>query len=137
MVPWPSCRTKPPAVWTGPRLVADRSRWRLVEAEVNKAELEASLQDLLWKEKHARATRDAALKDIEASFSRVVALEDRLSESEGLLHSRDKELNNLRLELKAATTRSVEKTASGNQETQTVPKLAPCWSYEGTSPGRS
>ena len=39
----------------------------------------------MWKEKHARTTRDAALKDIEASFNRVVALEDRLSESERLL----------------------------------------------------
>src|SRR5688572_15349791 len=36
-------------------------RDRLVAAEVAKAEVETSLQDWIWKEKHARAAREAAL----------------------------------------------------------------------------
>jgi chromosome segregation ATPase len=71
-------------------------RDRLVDAEVAKAELEALLQDSLWKERHARAARDAALKDLEASLSTTFAAQDRLSETEKLLRSRDRELHNLR-----------------------------------------
>jgi chromosome segregation ATPase len=72
---------------------------RLVQLEVAKAELETSLQDSMWKEKHARAAKDAAMKDLEASVSRLVATEHRIAEHENLLQNRDRELEALRFQM--------------------------------------
>src|SRR5262245_49547661 len=69
---------------------------RLVEAEVAKAELEAALQDSLWKEKHARGAKDAAMKDLEATVGKLMVAEHQLMESQQLLETQDKELNALR-----------------------------------------
>ncbi len=71
-------------------------RERLVQSEVEKAELQASLQDLLWKEKHARQARDAAVKDLEVGVNRVYALENLLLEKERLLQSLDQEFEELK-----------------------------------------
>ncbi|HTN72452.1 MAG TPA: hypothetical protein VMO00_15340, partial [Methylomirabilota bacterium] len=83
-------------------------RDRLISAEVAKAELEAALQDSRWKEKHARAARDAALKDLEANSSGILALGDRLSETEKLLKSRERELLGLRSKMEALTEPPIE-----------------------------
>src|SRR5919106_2412944 len=58
---------------------------RLVQAEVAKAEVETALQDSLWKEKHARSVKEAAVQDLDASSRRIITLEDRLSETEAVL----------------------------------------------------
>ena len=72
---------------------------RLVELEVAKAELETLLQDSLWKEKHARAAKDGAMKDLEASVSRLVATEHQIAENENLLQTRDREIEALRSQM--------------------------------------
>lgn len=72
---------------------------RLVELQVAKAELETRLQDSLWKEKHARAAKDAAMKDLEASVSRLVATEQHMAETENLLQNRDREIEALRSQM--------------------------------------
>ena len=69
---------------------------RLVEAEVAKAELEAALQDSLWKEKHARGAKDAAMNDLEATVGKLMVADHQLMESQQLLETQDKELNALR-----------------------------------------
>jgi chromosome segregation ATPase len=72
---------------------------RLVELQVAKAELETLLQDSLWKEKHAREGKDAAMKDLEASVSRLVTTENQIAETENLLQARDREIEALRLQM--------------------------------------
>src|SRR5262245_23816141 len=69
---------------------------RLVEAEVAKAELETALQDALWKEKHARGAKDAAMNDLEATVGKLMVAEHQLMESQQLVETQDKELNSLR-----------------------------------------
>lgn len=71
-------------------------RDRLVEMEVAKSELETLLHDAVWKEKHARDGREAAIKDLEAALDRFYALEGQLSEAERLLKMRERELKTLR-----------------------------------------
>jgi chromosome segregation ATPase len=78
---------------------------RLVKLEVAKAELETLLQDAMWKEKHARAAKDAAMKDLEASLSRLVVAERQLAENENLLQSRNGELGALRSQVTALSAR--------------------------------
>src|SRR5918996_13469 len=78
-------------------------RERLVQAEVAKAELETLLQDVLWREKHARAAKDAAVKDLDASLSRLLVLEHQLTDNERILKIRDGELSTLRSQVRAVT----------------------------------
>jgi chromosome segregation ATPase len=77
-------------------------RDRLVETQVAKAESEALLQDAMWKEKNARAAREAALKELQESSSRILALEDQLSGAEKLLKKREAELKALQSQQMAA-----------------------------------
>jgi chromosome segregation ATPase len=79
---------------------------RLVEAEVAKAELETLLEDSQWKERHARAAKDVAMKDLEATASKFMAVERQLIESKELLESQDRELIGLRSQVNALTEQS-------------------------------
>ena len=71
-------------------------RDRLVALQVDRAELETSLQDAVWREKHARAAKDAAIKDLEERSSRFLAVERELSEHEKLVRHQERELKILR-----------------------------------------
>ena len=71
-------------------------RDRLVALQVDRAELETSLQDAVWREKHARAAKDAAIKDLEERSSRFLAIERELSENEKLVRNQERELKMLR-----------------------------------------
>ena len=79
---------------------------RLVEAEVAKAELETLLEDSQWKERHARSAKDVAMKDLEATASKFMAVERQLIESKELLESQDRELIGLRSQVNALTEQS-------------------------------
>ena len=79
---------------------------RLVETEVAKAELETLLEDSQWKERHARAAKDVAMKDLEANASKFMATERQLIESQELLESQDRELIGLRSQVNALTEQS-------------------------------
>ena len=92
---------------------------RLVRLEVAKAELETLLQDSMWKEKHARTAKDAAMKDLEASLGRLVVAERQLAENEHLLQRRDGELEALRAQVSALSARPNE-TASASVREQSV-----------------
>lgn len=70
-------------------------RDRLVGLEVAKAESEALLQDAMWKERSARAAREAVLKELETSATRILALEDQMSDTERVLRKREAELTAL------------------------------------------
>jgi chromosome segregation ATPase len=83
-------------------------RDRLVEAQVTKAELESLLQDSIWKEKHARVARETALEELQASASRILALEDRLTANERLLKRQEGELKALRSQQTAVAERPLE-----------------------------
>ncbi|HSE85539.1 MAG TPA: hypothetical protein VLJ79_04910, partial [Candidatus Binatia bacterium] len=89
---------------------------RLVEAEVAKAELETSLQDSLWKEKHARGAKDAAMQDLEASVSKLMAAEHELIESRQLLEIQDKELNALRSQVNILADQPSEMASASVQQ---------------------
>jgi chromosome segregation ATPase len=89
---------------------------RLVEAEVAKAELETALQDSLWKEKHARGAKDAAMKDMEVSVGKLMLAQHQLIESKQLLESQGKELNALRSQVNALAERPNEMTPPIMQE---------------------
>ena len=91
-------------------------RDRLVEAQVAKAELESLLQDSLWKEKHARTAREAALEEAQTSASRILALEDRLAANERLLKRQEGELKALRSQPTAATERPLETLSASMPE---------------------
>ena len=90
---------------------------RLVEAEVAKAELESALQDSLWKEKHARGAKDAAMKDLEATVGKLMVAEHQLIESNQLVDIQDKELNALRSRVNILADQPSE-MASGNVQEQ-------------------
>jgi len=79
---------------------------RLVETEVAKAELETLLEDSQWKERHARAAKDVAMKDLEATASKFMAVDRQLIESKELLESQDRELIGLRSQVNALTEQS-------------------------------
>jgi peptidoglycan hydrolase CwlO-like protein len=79
---------------------------RLVDAEVAKAELETLLQDSQWKEKHARAAKDVAMKDLEETVTKFMAAERQLVETQELLESQDRELTGLRSQVNALTEQS-------------------------------
>jgi len=83
-------------------------RERLVGMEVAKAELETLLQDTVWKEKHARQAKDTAVKELEASISRLYALERQLRENEKLLKSTEQESKALRSQVTSLTERPSE-----------------------------
>jgi hypothetical protein len=89
---------------------------RLVEAEVAKAELETALQDSLWKEKHARGAKDAAMKDMEASVGKLMLAQHQLIESKQLLESQGKKLNALRSQVNALAERPNEMAPPSVQE---------------------
>jgi chromosome segregation ATPase len=86
---------------------------RLVALQVAKAESEALLQDAMWKEKSARAAREAALQELETSASRILALEDQLNGTERLLKRRDAELKALQSRPTAAPEPPVKKSPVG------------------------
>ena len=90
-------------------------RERLVQMEVTKAELETLLQDSLWKEKHAREAKDAAVKDLEASVNRAYALQRQLGDTEKLLRSRDGEIKALRSQVSALTEQQGEMVSAMTQ----------------------
>ena len=96
---------------------------RLIQANVGKAEVETLLQDSLWKEKHARTAKESAVKDLEASSSRIVVLEDRLSETEQVLRRRDAELEALRAKANAVNERPFERPSDTQDETQSREQL--------------
>ncbi|HSF58884.1 MAG TPA: hypothetical protein VLD83_12500, partial [Candidatus Binatia bacterium] len=79
---------------------------RLVEAQVAKAELETLLEDSQWKERHARAAKDVAMKDLEAAVTKFMAAERQLMESQELLETQDRELIGLRSQVNALTEQS-------------------------------
>jgi chromosome segregation ATPase len=79
---------------------------RLVETEVAKAELETLLEDTQWKERHARAAKDVAMKDMEATVTKFMAAERQLMESRELLETQDRELTSLRSQVNALTEQS-------------------------------
>ena len=89
---------------------------RLVEAEVAKAELETALQDSLWKEKHARGAKDAAMKDMEVSVGKLMLAQHQLIESKQLMESQGKELNALRSQVNALAERPNEMAPPSVQE---------------------
>ena len=70
-------------------------RDRLIQIEVSKAEVETLLQDAVWKEKHARDAKEAAVKELEANLNRIYDLENQLRETEQLLWTREKEFKTL------------------------------------------
>src|SRR3972149_11623956 len=77
-------------------------RDRLIEMEVSKAEVETLLQDAVWKEKHARDTKETAVKELEDNLNRIYDLENQLRETERLLWTREKEFKALRYQGSAA-----------------------------------
>jgi chromosome segregation ATPase len=79
---------------------------RLVEAEVAKAELETLLEDSQWKERHARAAKDVAMKDLEATVGKFMAAERQLMDNQELLESQERELVGLRSQVNALTEQS-------------------------------
>ena len=85
-------------------------RDRLVETQVAKAESDALLQDAMWKEKNARAGREAALKELQETATRIITLEDQLSGTERLLKKRETELKALQSQQTAAAERPVQKS---------------------------
>jgi DNA repair exonuclease SbcCD ATPase subunit len=89
---------------------------RLVEAEVAKAELEAALQDSLWKEKHTRGAKDDAMKDLQASVGKLMVAEHQLMESKQLLEIHDKELNALRSQVNMLGEQPSETASASVQE---------------------
>lgn len=91
-------------------------RDRLVDAQVAKAELESLLQDSLWKEKHARAARETALQELQASATRILAVEDQLAANERLLERQEGELKALRSEHAAVADRPAEMRSGGMRE---------------------
>jgi chromosome segregation ATPase len=91
---------------------------RLVEAEVAKAELESALQDSLWKEKHARGAKDAAMKDLEATVGKLMVAEHQLIESNQLVDIQDKELNALRSQANILADQPSEMTSGSIQQQQ-------------------
>src|SRR5436190_344191 len=74
---------------------------RLVRMQVEKSELETILEDTIWKEKHAREAKEAAVKGLEANASRSLAIQRQLSENEIVLKNRDGELRALQSQVKA------------------------------------
>src|SRR5262245_37766086 len=76
---------------------------RLVEAQVAKAELETLLEDSQWKERHARAAKDVAMKDLEESVSKFMTAERQLIDNQELLDSQERELLGLRSQVNALT----------------------------------
>jgi chromosome segregation ATPase len=76
---------------------------RLVEAQVAKAELETLLEDSQWKERHARAAKDVAMKDLEATVGKFMAAERQLMESQELLENQEREMIGLRSQVNALT----------------------------------
>src|SRR5256886_1810911 len=74
---------------------------RLVRMQVEKSELETILEDTIWKEKHAREAKEAAVKGLETNASRSLAIQRQLSENEILLKNRDGELRALQSQVKA------------------------------------
>ena len=91
---------------------------RLVEAEVAKAELESALQDSLWKEKHARGAKDAAMKDLEATVGKLMVAEHQLIESNQLVDIQDKELNALRSRVNILADQPSEMASGSVQQQQ-------------------
>ena len=79
---------------------------RLVEAQVAKAELETILEDSQWKERHARAAKDVAMKDLEATVGKFMAAERQLMDNQELLESQERELMGLRSQVNALTEQS-------------------------------
>ena len=57
----------------------------------------------MWKEKHARGAKDAAMQDLEAGLSKLMAADRQLAESKQLLENRDQELSGLRGHINALT----------------------------------
>jgi hypothetical protein len=86
---------------------------RLISAEVAKAELETALQVAL-EEKHAQAR--TLVEDLEANSSGILVLGDRLSETEKLLKSRERELLALRSKAEALTEPPIETASFRRQE---------------------
>ncbi|MGE5301835.1 MAG: hypothetical protein ACM3TN_00820 [Alphaproteobacteria bacterium] len=84
---------------------------RLVETEVAKAESDALLQDAIWKERHAREARETALKELEASSSRIVKLEDELDETKKILKRQEAELKGLQSQQTAASEQPLKKAS--------------------------
>src|SRR3990172_3665326 len=78
-------------------------RNRLIQMEVSKAEVETLLQDAVWKEKHARDTKETAVKELEDNLNRIYDLENKLRETERLLWTREKEFKALRSQGSAGT----------------------------------
>ena len=74
---------------------------RLVRMQVEKSELETILEDTIWKEKHAREAKEAAVKGLETNASRSLAIQRQLSENEILLKNRDGELRALQSQVNA------------------------------------
>ena len=85
-------------------------RDHLVETQVAKAESDALLQDAMWKEKNARAGKEAALKELQETATRIITLEDQLSGTERLLKKREAELKALQSQQAAAAERPVQKS---------------------------
>ncbi len=79
---------------------------RLVEAQVAKAELETLLEDSQWKERHARAAKDVATKDLEETVGKFMAAERQLIDNQELLDSQERELIGLRSQVNALTEQS-------------------------------
>src|SRR5439155_446132 len=69
--------------------------------QVEKSELETILEDTIWKEKHAREAKEAAVKGLETNASRSLAIQRQLSENEILLKNRDGELRALQSQVNA------------------------------------
>jgi len=84
---------------------------RLVETEVAKAESDALLQDAVWKERHARAARETALEELQASSSRIVALENELDETKKILKRQEAELKALQSRQTAAADPPLKKAS--------------------------
>jgi chromosome segregation ATPase len=93
---------------------------RLVEAEVSKAELETLLEDSQWREKHARAAKDVAVKDLEETVTKFMAAERQLIENQELLDNRERELIRLRSQVNALAEQSGVILSPDQQEQREV-----------------
>lgn len=84
----------------GFKLLRDRElqslRRRLMTIGATKTETESLLQEEVWKGRHERQARDAAMRDLEASIDKIERLVVELDEKERLLNIRDADLMKLR-----------------------------------------
>ena len=91
-------------------------RERLVAMEVLKAELETSLQDSVWREKHAHSAREAAVRELKELSSQFAIVQRQASDNHKLVVQQERELKVLRSQGRAGAGKPIAATASNIHE---------------------